>query len=114
LGLNAEFYFQPSQLPDFNVDDLAFFASLQAMYHKLPRHSIDSLIEAILKSYNDYPKEKLNLMFLTLMSVMDEAIKQGGGNFYRIPHLGKGHLKKINELPLALDLSDEAYQRAIA
>jgi hypothetical protein len=66
------------------------------------------LIQSEQNSYEAYPSNKLNRNWLTLMSVMDEIIKSGGANDYKIPHMGKAKLERRNELPTVLRVSDEA------
>ena len=54
--------------------------------------------------------EKLNKIWLTLQSCMDEIIKEQGGNKYKIPHMSKDKLIRNGTLPVVLDVSPEGQQ----
>ncbi|KAG7339351.1 hypothetical protein IV203_025580 [Nitzschia inconspicua] len=89
----VKLYTQPAQSPDLNVNDLGFFNSLQSKYYEeSPRNAIE-IIEMVETVYKSYPMEKLNRIWLTLQSVMNE-MKEG--------------LERINELPVSLFVTEDA------
>ena len=93
---------QPANSPDLNLNDLGFFVALQAMYYlTAPRNSKD-IIEFVQDAYDQYPREKINRIWITLQSCMAEILKIGGDNAYKIPHMGKEKLEKQQLLPRAL------------
>ncbi|KAG7345259.1 hypothetical protein IV203_032790 [Nitzschia inconspicua] len=104
----VKLYTQPAQSPDLNVNDLGFFNSLQSKYYEeSPRNAIE-MIEMVEKVYKRYPMEKLNRIWLTLQSVMNEIIDRSGANNYEIPHMNKEGLERINELPVSLFVTEDA------
>ena len=78
-------------------------------YQKSPKNSIE-LIEIVEDAFKNYPMEKLNKIWLTLQSCMDEIIKEQGGNKYKIPHMSKDKLIRNGTLPVVLNVSPEAQQ----
>jgi len=98
---------QPANSPDVNINDLGFFNALQAMYHSYcPMNSLE-LIEMVTMCYNEYPTNKINRIWLTYQSCLNEIIKCNGHNNYKIPHMGKDKLERTNRLPLTLDVCEE-------
>jgi hypothetical protein len=68
------------------------------------------IIQMVTDTYDLYPSAMINRMWLTLQSCMNMIIEHGGGNDYKIPHLGKQKLDHQNLLsstlkvtPVALD-----------
>jgi len=99
---------QPANSPDVNVNDLGFFNALQAMYHSYcPMNSLE-LIEMVTMCYNEYPTNKINRIWLTYQSCLNEIIKCNGHNNYKIPHMNKDRLERLNRLPTVLDVCEEA------
>ncbi|KAG7366750.1 hypothetical protein IV203_031555 [Nitzschia inconspicua] len=80
---------QPAQSPDLNVNDLGFFNSLQSRYYQTAPKDALELIEMVEETYKNYPAKKLNRIWLTLQSVMNQVINQRGDNDYTIPHMKK-------------------------
>ncbi len=70
------------------------------------------MIEFVNKAYAEFPHKKINKIYLTAMSCMNEIVLDHGGNDYRIPHLGKERLARQGLLPKALYMSDEALKLA--
>ena len=99
---------QPANSPDVNVNDLGFFNALQAMYHSYcPMNSLE-LIEMVTMCYNEYPTNKINRIWLTYQSCLNEIIKCNGHNNCKIPHMNKDRLERLNRLPTVLDVCEEA------
>lgn len=80
-----------------------------AYHHKSPRNSIE-IIECVLKTYEDYPCNKINRLWVTLQSIFNCIIEHHGGNDYKIPHMNKEKLEREGTLPRALAVSDEAME----
>ncbi|KAG7337000.1 hypothetical protein IV203_013572 [Nitzschia inconspicua] len=85
----VKLYTQPAQSPDLNVNDLGFFNSLQSRYYQTAPKDALELIEMVEETYKNYPAKKLNRIWLTLQSVMNQVINQRGDNDYTIPHMKK-------------------------
>jgi hypothetical protein len=93
-------YTQPAQSPDLNVNDLGFFASLQSMYSKTAPTDALELIDKVETccGFNNYHVNKLNRIWLTLQSsCMNEIIEEKGDNKYKIPHMNKARLERLNQ-----------------
>ena len=104
-----ELYTQPAQSPDLNVNDLGFFASLQSMYYKTAPTDALELIDKVETCFNNYHVNKLNHIWLTLQSCMNEIIEEKGDNKYKIPHTNKARLERLNQLPISLAVTQEAH-----
>jgi hypothetical protein len=102
-------YTQPAQSPDLNVNDLGFFASLQSMYYKTAPTDALELIDKVETCFNNYHVNKLNRIWLTLQSCMNEIIEEKGENKYKIPHMNKARLERLNQLPISLPVTQEAH-----
>jgi hypothetical protein len=99
------FYNQPPNSLNLNILDLGLFNAMQAAYwNHSPKNSID-IIKMVEKTYNEYPANKINRVFVTLQAIFDTIIKEQGNNQFKIPHLGKEKLEKEGRLPSAVKLS---------
>ena len=52
--------------------------------------------------------KNINYLFLTLQGVYNEIIDSHGGNDFKIPHMSKHKLDKLDELPVSLMVSPDA------
>jgi hypothetical protein len=87
-------YTQPANSPDLNILDLGFFASLQSVYLHFSPQTPEDIIKYVLQAHAEYLRERINRMWLTLMSCMNQIIDHGGDNNYKIPHMGKEQLER--------------------
>ena len=101
-------YTQPANSPDLNINDLGFFRALQAYYERFSPKSPEEIITYVQQSYEQYPRQRINHVWLSLMAVMNEIIDCHGDNDYDIPHLAKEALERRNELPIALEVTNTA------
>ena len=109
-GCKIKLYTQAAQSPDLNINDLGFFRAIQSIYNRAcPRNDFE-LIKAVEQAYDDYPAEKINRIWLTLMSVMNAIIEDDGGNDYDIPHMGKGRMARAGNLPVRLEVTSARKQ----
>jgi hypothetical protein len=99
---------QPANSPDLNMNDLAFFVSSKAEYWKDPAQTIGGMIRKMAEIFANYPGEKVSSGFMTLQVVMNQIIEHDGGNEFRLGHIGKERCKRLGELPLRLDVHEEA------
>jgi hypothetical protein len=65
-----------------NVLDLGFFAAIQALQHQQAPRTIDDLILAVEKAFDELTSKKLNNVFLSLQQCITETMKVIGGNNY--------------------------------
>ena len=97
--------------PDTNVCDLGFFRALQSsQFDHGFATDIDGLIDQVKRAWDEFPPEKIDDNFLTLQCCLDEILKCGGGNNYKIPHMGKEKLRREGRLPTRIEASDEAVE----
>jgi hypothetical protein len=62
-GIRVEIYNQPPNSPDTNINNLAFFASIQTLQHRIGSgNNTSSLIAAVNEAYNNYSWKKLPTM----------------------------------------------------
>jgi hypothetical protein len=99
-------YTQPSNSPDTNINDLGFFRALQSEYYKMTPGNAGQIIQCVLQAYNAYDKHKINRIWLSLMGSLNEIIIHHGNNDYKIPHMGKDRLIRLNQLPIAIPVCD--------
>ncbi|XP_060215627.1 uncharacterized protein LOC132642464 [Lycium barbarum] len=92
-GFDIRLCFQPPNSPNMNVLDLGFFRAIQSLQYQRAPLTIDELIEAVEKSFDEMEVHRLNHVFLTLQSCMVEVMKDKGGNNYKIPHMNKEKLE---------------------
>jgi hypothetical protein len=108
-GLNVELYTQPSNSPDVSILDLGSFGAIQSFNDCCSKIEFE-LIEDVQHSYETYPLEWVNRVWLTLQSVLNCIIEDQGDNTFKIPHMQKEHLQRIGQLPRVLDVMEEAAQ----
>ncbi|KAL6838300.1 hypothetical protein ACP4OV_031899 [Aristida adscensionis] len=101
-GFNIQLICQPSNSPDFNILDLGFFAGIQAIQYKKAAKTVPELVAAVEQAFQEFSPTLSNRIFSTLQLVMIEAMKGGGGNNYKIPHIKKALLERQNALPAQL------------
>jgi hypothetical protein len=77
-----------------NINDLAFFRSIQTLNYVAAPTTNFALIKAVEDAYWKYPANKLNRMWLSYQSCLNMIIEHEGDNFYSIPHMNKEGLEK--------------------
>ena len=75
--------------------------------------SIDDLVASVEEAYWEMQQDAVNSIFLTLQKVMECVMECGGKNTYKLPHMRKGHLKKLGRVPLSVVCSQDAIQAAL-
>ena len=103
-GFNFVIRNQPPNSPDFNVLDLGFFRALQSAQHQYVAKNLDDLIASVNMAFEFMPYTALLKVFLSLQNCMIETLKCEGGNFYKLPHMGKDKLIRKGTLPSALHI----------
>ena len=107
-GYEIELKQQPANSPDLNVLDLGFFASIQALQHQNQAYNMATMLKACDDAFNEYPRIRLENIFLTLQLVYDEVIKANCNNTFPLPHMGKEKLRKEGRLPSNIGVSEAA------
>ncbi|ETV93782.1 hypothetical protein H310_12346 [Aphanomyces invadans] len=89
---------QPPNSPDFNVLDLGFLASIQALQYKTFSRSVDDVISSTLCAFEALRVETLGNVFLTLQAIMRQILEHDGNNDFKIPHMKKDTLRRCGSL----------------
>lgn len=108
LDINVKLFNQPANSPDLNINDLGFFAALQTKQLKTPTTTPTQLIAAVATCYEEYSSDKIRDNYLTLQGCMNCILDLGGGNGYKIPHMGKQALARQGLLPEVLPVTASA------
>lgn len=82
-GFKIEVVVQPAQSPDLNVDDLAFFRSLQSDVSLVAKETRRDLLEAVHQCWEEYPAEKMESVWRCLFASYHGVLESGGGNEYQ-------------------------------
>jgi hypothetical protein len=98
-GFDIRLMSQPPNSPDLNVLDLGFFSAIQSLQHKESPKTVDELVNAVVKSFENFPSVKSNRIFVTLQLCMIEIMIANGSNKYKIPHMNKKRLEGEGQLP---------------
>ncbi|XP_042039584.1 uncharacterized protein LOC121785262 [Salvia splendens] len=113
-GFSISIVQQPPNSPDTNVNDLGWFRAIQSLQTQTACNNVDDLINAVEKSFHELQPETLDNVFLSLQGCYMEFMKVQGQNRYKLPHVGKAHLRRTNQLPLNLEVPVELAMQAIA
>ena len=100
-------YTQPANSPDLNINDLGFFRALQSAYLEFSPEGPEDIIKYVNRAYEEFPTDKINFIWLTLQSCMNEIISCHGDNSYKVPHLGKEKLQRAGSLPVSLLVTED-------
>jgi hypothetical protein len=101
-------YTQPANSPDTNLNDLGFFAALQAQYRKEAPRNAGEIIAMVEQAYDDFPSYKINRIWLSYMQCLNEIIVSNGENDYKLGHMGKAQLERESKLPRTLEVHPAA------
>ena len=113
-GFDIRLMCQPANSLDLNILDLGFFSGIQSLQYKESPNRIDELLNAVVKSFDNFSMVNSNYIFLSLLLCMIEIMKAGGCNKYKIPHINKAKLesegKFIVQLTCDTVLVQEVFQ----
>ena len=113
-GFDIRLMCQPANSPDLNILDLGYFSAIQSLQHETCPRTVADLVHVVEESFEEYPAEKVNYIFLTLQSCMKEIMKTGGDNKYKILHMKKATLDRENRLPLQISCDVSLVQSVMA
>ncbi|ETV64688.1 hypothetical protein H257_18466 [Aphanomyces astaci] len=88
-----------SNEPDFNVLDLGFLNSIQAIQHRQVVTGIDDLVAAVHGGFNELDWRILDK---TLVRVMEESMKMAGDNSYKLSHQSKDKMASWTHRPFSV------------
>ncbi len=103
---------QPANSPDFNVLDLGFFNSIQSLQNKVMAKSVEEMVAAVKKEFEEYLVEKLSDVFLTLQSFFESSMETKGANNFKIQHNRKQGLTFEQKMHFNLECSKDIYTEA--
>ncbi|KAK9740430.1 hypothetical protein RND81_03G034600 [Saponaria officinalis] len=112
-GWDMELICQPANSPDLNILDLGHFRSIQTIQHEKSPKSVVQLVNAVVRSYEEITPVILNYTWLSLQNCMNSILKVHGNNCYKIPHMGKKRLERLNELPTTVEPDMEFVAQAL-
>jgi hypothetical protein len=101
---------QPSQSPDFNVLDLGFFRAIQSLQRKKHCKTILDLMRCVEEAWQESSIESIDNLFVTQQLVWQEAMRTGGDNKFKIPHIGKKKLRAECRMPVQVVVPPELYR----
>ncbi|XP_057770731.1 uncharacterized protein LOC130990519 [Salvia miltiorrhiza] len=94
-GFNIELVCQPANSPDLNVNDLGFFRAIQSLQDDKMAKTVEDLVQNVLISFEELSSVTLNNVFLTLQGCLTEIMRVQGSNDYKIPHINKSRLLRM-------------------
>ncbi|KAH9138153.1 hypothetical protein AeRB84_017485 [Aphanomyces euteiches] len=83
-GWSIKIINQPPKSPDLNALDLGFFNAIQAIQQSMECQSIEDLVDAVVRSFDQLSSSTLDKTFKTLRRVIGTCLEAGGGNSYKI------------------------------
>ncbi|KAJ1270982.1 hypothetical protein BS78_06G093700 [Paspalum vaginatum] len=113
-GFGIRLICQPANSPDFNILDLGFFRAIQAIQYKKGAKTLNDLIPAVEQAFLEYCPKRANRIFVTLQTVLKEAMKIKGSNKIKIPHMQKQRLEREDMLPLQIPCEPSLLAEAIS
>ena len=105
--LNPKLYTQAANSPDMNLLDLGFFREIQSFNHATSKNE-EELIELVSVAYENYPRRKINRIWLTLQCCFTQIIVHNGANNYNVDHIVKETLEQYRQLPDVMDVVEDA------
>ncbi|XP_057774928.1 uncharacterized protein LOC130993909 [Salvia miltiorrhiza] len=112
-GFDIKIVHQPPNSPNTNINDLGWFRAIQSLQTESVCTNVDTLVEAVKKSFDELSPTTLNKVFLSLQGCLTEILKVKGQNCYKIPHMGKGSLIRQGQLPNNLQVPHDLVNEAI-
>jgi hypothetical protein len=103
-----ELYCQPPNSPDLNVLDLGVFAALKSLQWKEEAKNVSLMVERVTRIFDEWPAQKLNNVFLTLQTCMNQVIECLGDNDYKLVHMNKARLERLGLLPRSIRVTEDA------
>ncbi|CAN0094704.1 unnamed protein product, partial [Sphacelaria rigidula] len=85
-GWVVELVTQPAQSPDFNVNDMGFFASLKSRVWEINASSIDELVKTIFQQYEEYDGTTLKRVWQSLFKVHNQTLRRMGDKDFSVKH----------------------------
>ena len=81
-GFAIEVVVQPPHSPDLNVNDLAFFSSLQTDTELVAKENVFDSSAAVVKAWEEYPSERMASVWRLLYASYKGIVEDDSGNAY--------------------------------
>ncbi|CAM9506149.1 unnamed protein product, partial [Sphacelaria rigidula] len=87
-GWLVELVTRPSQSPDFNINDLGFFASLKSRVWGMNASTVGELVENIFQQYEEYDGDTLERVWQSFFKVYNRTLRKMGDKDFGVEHPG--------------------------
>ncbi|ETN18543.1 hypothetical protein PPTG_04121 [Phytophthora nicotianae INRA-310] len=111
-GWKINFLNQPPRRPD--LLDLGFYSSIQALQYQKRAYGVEQLVATVMSACSELQSVTLSKCFLTLRSVLEQAMLNQGGKRVQDPASEQGQVAPLGDLPLLLPCSSETVEIANA
>ncbi|CAN0111437.1 unnamed protein product [Pylaiella littoralis] len=111
-GWLVEVVTEPAQSPDFDVNDLGFFASLKSRVWAMNACSVDELVEIIFEQYEEYDGETLERVWQSLFKVYNQTLRKMGDNDFAVEYTGVRKPQREGTLERVVKYPKEALEKA--
>lgn len=108
--MNIELRYQPTSSPDSNILDLGVFNPLQTRQRRHPVNYLSKLADSVNSSFDKLPTSTIDPVFSALQCVMNDCIRAGGDNAFKIAHMSKKSLEREGRLPCSIRCSRLSYR----
>jgi hypothetical protein len=78
----------------------------------LPNTELE-IIAMVEKTYEEYPANKINRLWVTLQLIYNCILEDHGDNKYKLPHMNKAKLEQLRQLPRQLHVDHSALQGSL-
>jgi hypothetical protein len=92
---------------------LGFFRALDAAKQRAQIRSKEQLIQAVVHAFENYSPIQLDNIWISFQQCMLEILKINGDNTYKVPHMSKTTLARLDELPKNLNVPLEIYENVL-
>ena len=97
-----------AKLTQSYYQNLGFFWVLQANHKQYSPKTVEEIMTYVQQSYQDYPRHRINHVWLPFMSVMNKMIDCHGNNNYNVQNIAKQRAERRNKLQMVLEVTDTA------
>ena len=106
---------QPAQSPDVNVNDCAFFSSLQTQIKKQGTYNTkrEEYLDLVKEEFGAFDPYKLDRIWAIMYDNLRSILKNRGGNDYKPEHTGKRKRQKSAGAAVDLTVPMEDYHECV-
>ena len=111
----AKFLTQPAQSPDVNVNDCAFFSSLQTQIRKKGTYNTNrqEYLDLVKEEFEAFDPYRLDRIWAIMFDNLRSILKNRGGNDYQPEHNGKRKRQKDAGTAVDLTVPMEDYHECV-